>query len=383
MSEGDTFDRILASLHEAALDDAYWPAASALIDDAVRAKGHSLVFGSGSPEQGIQIFSAGYFRGGQRHRELEREYFDTYYPVDERAPRLRNLPDSQLVHTADLYTDKELKTSPAYNEFLHLAHVQKGLNVRLDGPNGTRIVWVINDPIDADGWSSAQTELIRRLLPHMRQYVSVRQMLAGAGALGASFDELLSTRGSGIVQLDSRGRIIAANDRARDLLRTADGLFDEGGFLFARSSADDDDLQGLLTRALPSFGAEGTAGSMMVRRSAALSPLMLHITPVDSREREFRAWPVAALVLVVDAGRGTRIDAGLVAAVLGLTPMESRVVVLLAEGKTVREIASATGRRVSTIRWHVRQIFTKHGLTRQGDLVQLVLSVAGAPHARP
>ena len=40
MSEGDTFDRILASLHEAALDDAYWPAASALIDDAVRAKGH-------------------------------------------------------------------------------------------------------------------------------------------------------------------------------------------------------------------------------------------------------------------------------------------------------------------------------------------------------
>ena len=75
-----------------------------------------------------------------------------------------------------------------------------------------------------------------------------------------------------------------------------------------------------------------------------------------------------------------------------------RQCLLLAEGKTVREIASSTGRRVSTIRWHVRQIFTKHGLTRQGDLVQLVLSVAGdeqcgpqqdpappggAPHARP
>ena len=134
MNKGDTFDRILASLHEAALDDAHWPAASALIDDAVRAKGHSLVFGSGSPEQGIQIFSAGYFRGGQRHEELEREYFDTYYPVDERAPRLRNLPDSQLVHTADLYTDKELKTSGS--AWLDRLASEQGERVLPPGPDG-------------------------------------------------------------------------------------------------------------------------------------------------------------------------------------------------------------------------------------------------------
>ena len=301
MNERDAFDRILASLHEAALDDARWAETSALIDDAFRAKGNSLVVGDGGSDEGVQIFYAGFFSHGQRHREFERLYFDVYHARDERVPRIRQLPDSQLIHVRDLYTDMELKTSATYNEALLLSEQQNSINVRLDGPNGSRIVWAIHDPIDTDGWSSPQIELIQRVLPHIRQCVSVRYALASAGALvGASLDELLATAGSGIVQLDWRGRILAANDRARDLLRTADGLFDKRGFLFARSSADNADLQRLLTRALPPFGRQGAAGSMKVRRSAGLQPLMLHVNPVGRRDTHFRTGPVAALVLVVD-----------------------------------------------------------------------------------
>ena len=382
MSERSAFDRILASLHEAALDDARWPAASALIDDAFRAKGNSLVFGRGRTEEGVQIFSARFFRGGERLRESEREYFGVYHPFDERLPRLRLLPDSRLVSVADLYTDEELRTSPAYNEALVKGHLQNGLNVRLDGPDGSRIVWTINDPIDTDGWSSERVESIRRLLPHIRHYVSVRHALAGAGALGASLDELLAVTGSGVIQLDGRGRIVAANDHALGLLRDGDPLFDEDGFLSARSPEDDAELRRLLTRVLPPYGGRGAAGSMTVRRLAALEPLRLHLHPVGRKAREYRAWPVAALMLVVDPGSATRIDPNRVAAALGLTPTEGRVAAQLAEGRTVGEIASATGRKVSTIRTHVRHIFAKHGITRQVDLVRLVLSISPSPPTR-
>ena len=57
-------------------------------------------------------------------------------------------------------------------------------------------------------------------------------------------------------------------------------------------------------------------------------------------------------------------------AALGLTGMESRVAVLLAEGMSVRQIAAATGRKESTIRSHVKHIFVKHGLSRQAELVR-------------
>ena len=381
MSDQETFERILASLHEAALDDTRWLTASALIDDALGAHGNSLGIVDVHSGEDIQIYFAGFFYHGQRHRELEREYFEVYYPLDERVPLVRHLPDSQLTHLVEFYTEEELNTSVVYNDYLTRLHAQNSINVRLDGPNGSSIAWVVHDPVDGDCWSSAQLDSIRRLLPHIRQYVRVRQALAGAGALGVSLTELLDTTGSGIIQLDRRGRIVEVNDRARELLRTGDGLFDEDGFLFARTPEDNTHLQGLLKRALPPFGTQGVGGSTMVRRSSAL-PLALHVNPVDRQETDLRVWPVAALVLVINSASRTRIDPAVAGEALGLTGTESRVAVLLAEGMSVREIAAAMGPKESTIRWHVKRMFAKHGLSRQADLVRLVLSLANAPGFR-
>ena len=382
MSEREAFDGILASLHEAALDPARWSSATALIDDMLRTHGSSMVFGDGDSEEDIRIYFAWSFVRGQRDRALEREYFRTYYPLDERVPRVRRLPDSRLFHITDLYSAKELKTSVAYNELLARGHACNSINVRLDGPDGSRIVWVVNDPVDGDGWSSSRLDLIRRLLPPIRQTVRVQQVLAGAGALGASLAKLLDTTGLGIVQLDGRGRIVSANDAARAMLRTRKGLFDKDGFLHARAPEDDAGLQGLLARALPPFGARGAGGSTMIGRSPPLPPLVVHIHPVGRQETDLRVWPVAALVLVADPARRTRIDPAVAAAALGLTGMESRVAVLLAEGMNVREVAAATGRRESTIRTHVKHMFAKHGLSRQADLVRLVQSLGSTPKSR-
>ncbi len=378
MSEREAFERIVASLHEAALDRERWSTAAGLIDEALRTHGSCMAFGDGTSEEDARIYFAWCFIRGQRHRELERAYFEEYYRRDERVPRLRRLPDSRLFHSTELYTEEELKTSAAYNELWARHHAGNAINVRLDGPDGTRIVWLVNDPVDGDGWSSAQLDSIRYLLPHIRQTVRVQQALAGAGALGASLAKLLDTTGLGIVQLDGRGRIVAANDRARDLLRGGEALLDKHGFLHARTPEDDAELQRLLARALPPYGAQGVGGSTMLRRPSA-PPLALHVNPVGRREADARVWPVAALVLAIDPASRTRIDPAVAAAALGLTGMESRVAVQLAEGMSVRQIAAAMGRGDSTIRTHVKHMFTKHGLSRQTDLVRLVLSLGGAP----
>ncbi len=381
MGELEAFEHILASLHEAALDDTHWPTASALIDDALGVHGNCLVYGDANSREDIRIYYAGFFYHGERHREWEREYFDVYFPLDERIPRLLQLPDSQLAHMADLFTEEELKTSAVYNDFSTRVHAQNSIDVRLDGPDGSCITWGVNDPVDGSGWSSARLDSMRRLLPHIRQFVSFRQALCGAGALGASLMELLDTTGSGVIQLDRRGRIVEVNDRARDLLRTGDGLFDERGFLFARTPEENDRLQEMLKRALPPFGAQGVGGSVMVGRPSAL-PLVLHVNPVDRQESDIRVWPVAALMLVVDPAGRRRIDPAVVESVLELTGMESQVAVMLAEGMSVSNIVAATGRKESTIRWHVRNILTKLGLSRQADLVRLLMPLAGVPESQ-
>ena len=382
MSEHEAFERIVASLHEVALDHARWSGATALIDEALRVHGSAMVFGDGDSAEDARIHFAWIFSRGQRQREREREYYEIYYPVDERVPRLRHAPDGRLLHVSDLLTDEELKTSATYNEMMVRRHGRDGIHVRLDGPGDSRIVWVVQDPVDGDGWSPGRLDAIRRLLPHIRHSVCVQHALADANALGATLAELLDATGLGIIQLDARGRVVAANDRARDVLRSGDGVFDAGGFLFARAPRDDVRLQGLLARALPRFGTRGAGGSMIVRRAGAPLPLVLHVNPVDRQETDFGSWPVAAFVLVVDPSSGAGIDAGVAAAALGLTEMESRVAVLLTQGMSVGEIAVATGRKESTVRSHVKHMFAKHGLSRQAELVRLVRSLAGSPQPR-
>ena len=51
MSQQDAFNRILASLHEAAFDDAQWPVTSALIDEACGMRGSALVVGKGQSQR--------------------------------------------------------------------------------------------------------------------------------------------------------------------------------------------------------------------------------------------------------------------------------------------------------------------------------------------
>ena len=382
MSQPDALTRVVASLNEAALDDTRWPAASALIGDACGIRSNTLFYGFELPNGDGELVLARLCYGGQRNRELERVYVDEYYPWDEAVPRVRRLPDSHLVHVTELYSEEDRKTSSVYNEMLPRFGYENSLDVRLDGPPGTRIVWSIGDPIGGDDWSSGQIDTIERLLPHLRQYVGIRQALVDAHALGTSLAGLLDNGRCGVIHLDRRGRIAETNDSARDLLKRSDGLLDRGGYLRAWSPSDDANLQELLEGALPRFGGQGVSGSMAVRRPSVSPRLALHISPLGDGQMDFRPSCVAALVLVVDPMRRARIDPGLVSEALGLTPTQGQVAALLAEGKTVQEIAYATGRKESTIRWHLHHVCHKHGISRQVELVQLILSLAGITPAR-
>ena len=373
MSDQDAFERILASLYDAMLDEALWPATSALIDEACGMQGNALLVGEG-PKDDVRALFLGLYYRGERREDWEREYLDIYHPIDESVQRFRQLPDSRLVHTHDLYTAEELKTSPAYQEGLRRFSGQDGLRARLDGPDSSHYAWVTADPVTPGGWEAPQVALLRGLLPHIRQFIRVRQALVNAAALGTSVTGLLDNRRIGVIHLDRYGRIVAANDRARDILRRGDGLSDRDGVLRARAPADQVRLERLVADALPAAGA--ISGSITLRRPSLLPRFTVHVKPVGLRQPDFGTQRTAVLVLLVEPGNRPRIDPSLVATTLGLTPAESRIAVWLTEGRTVREIATATGRRESSIHWHLRQMYLKLDISRQADLVRLVLSIA-------
>ena len=216
----------------------------------------------------------------------------------------------------------------------------------------------------------------RRLLPHVRQFVRVRQTLVRAKALDAAVTALLDNGRIGVVLLDGRGRILALNDRAGGILQHGDGLSDRDGVLRAGAPADQSRLERLVAGALPASGGVALSGETVLGRASGLPPYAVHVKPVAAPEADYGARQAAVLVLIVEPGTRRRVDRGVVAAILGLTPGESRVAAGLAEGRSVREMAQAAGVTERAIYGHLQQIYQKQGISRQADLVRLVLSIA-------
>lgn len=75
MTDQAAFERILALLNGAMLDDAHWPAASALIDEVCGLSGNAIMVGDG-PKEAVRVGFVGLYYRGQRREDFEREYLE-------------------------------------------------------------------------------------------------------------------------------------------------------------------------------------------------------------------------------------------------------------------------------------------------------------------
>ena len=205
MNRRHLFRRLLEALHDAALDDALWPTASRLIDEACGATGSSVIVDEGDGDDARVCFAA-FYRRGERRRDLERDYYDNYFHQDERVPRLLRLREGKLVRVANLFSATELKTSATWNEALPRSGTQNGLIVRLRRLHGLRVTWVIANPVTGN-WDTGRIRMIRRLFPHVRNFVNVRQALADAGGLGSALFNLPGNARLGVIHVGRGGRI--------------------------------------------------------------------------------------------------------------------------------------------------------------------------------
>ena len=377
MSKGREFNKILAALYEAMFDDALWPKTAGLIDEACRTEGSILGVGNSKRASGV-LFTAICLRG-RRRPDWEHEYLHKYYETDEHVARFRELPENRISHTRDLFSEEGLKTSFVYNDGMRRCRNQNALKVRLNGPARSQILWTIGDPVDGTDWTSDQIETVTRLLPHIRQFVRVRQALATAEGTRESLEKFLDNIRGGVVQLDRRGRIVGTNDRAQQILKDDEGLTDLDGRLVSRIPEHQERLQELLQAALPGWGEQGRSGSMKFDRQDGETPTVLHAVPVGSGEGRFRSPEIGAVILVLSSGPERHEGTKEIASALGLTAAEAAIATALGKGRRISEIARDTGRAENTIRWHMKHIFTKLGVARQMDVARIVTSIYGAP----
>ncbi|MGO8953856.1 MAG: helix-turn-helix transcriptional regulator [Rhodomicrobium sp.] len=70
-----------------------------------------------------------------------------------------------------------------------------------------------------------------------------------------------------------------------------------------------------------------------------------------------------------------KIPAGCLAAVFQLTSAEAHLASALAEGLSLRDYAAREGLKITTVRWHLQNIFARTGARSQSGLVRTIVSL--------
>ena len=84
-----------------------------------------------------------------------------------------------------------------------------------------------------------------------------------------------------------------------------------------------------------------------------------------------------ALIVATKPGALADLDHSLVGEMLGLSPAEARLALLLAAGKTVKDFAAVQGCTVNTARAHLAHLLHKTGCRRQVELVGVLQALHG------
>jgi DNA-binding CsgD family transcriptional regulator len=279
-----------------------------------------------------------------------------------------------VMTSEELCPDEKVLPSEFYNEWIRPQGLRRGLNGVLFNEGSLAGSIGAIRPRAGRPFSVDDKRFLRALMPHLQRAVRLRRRITDLEVLEARTADALDHWTTAVFLVGPDARIILANRTAVDLLGQRDGLLVERGMLKTARSKDTVMLHRLILEAVATTidRNDHASGVMLIQRISGKFPLQILVTP-SVREDIFFGTRGSALVFVSDP-ETQRTQADVLRTLYGLTPAEAAVASLLAEGKSVKEIADHTAVRENTVRMHLKKIFDKTGTKRQAELVKIVLS---------
>jgi DNA-binding NarL/FixJ family response regulator len=222
--------------------------------------------------------------------------------------------------------------------------------------------------------SDATRDRMRLIVPHLRRAVQISSLVDHGKAEAALFGDTLDGIAAGLFLVDAIGRILHANASGHALLARGAVLRASAGKLVSNDASAEQELYRVLDavggeQVVP--GADTVAVPLTARQGEHYVAYVLPLTS-GVRRRAGASYAAAAAVFVQRALLNVPSPQDTIAKLYKLTPMELRVLFAIVQVGGVPEVAAMMGSSSSTIRTHLRRLFSKTGTDRQADLVKLV-----------
>jgi DNA-binding CsgD family transcriptional regulator len=367
--ESELLSSLIGEIYDTALDRTLWPAALRKIAAFVPGVSAAVFWNDIASNSGDVYFDDGGI--DPIYRAL---YFEKYVKLNPiTTPRFFAQPEVPVA-TSDLVPYPEFLTTRFYREWAQPQGLVDFASITLEKSTTKSAMFGV---FRHERHGLVDEEMRRRMLllgPHIRRAVLIAKIFDIKDTEAAMFSEMLDGLRAAVFFVDANGHLIHANATGHGLIAEGNLVHVAAGKLAAREPQIDASLQETFLAASSGDGAIGGIGIALPLTGKTGERYVAHVLPLTSGARKARSSHAAsAAVFVHKSAVEAPSPPEVIAKAYKLTMTELRVLLAIIDiGGGVPEVAEVLGIAATTVRTHLRSVFSKTGASRQADLVKIV-----------
>lgn len=375
---GADYDRLVGLIYEGPLEAQPWQSALPALRDFLDVQVVSLVLRPPSAEDPGVILNSIRPEPGAEDVILASPddweltaYRDQFFSLDPFV----NLPLNQVTALSDMLDDEELARSDYYRQYLQPIGLFQILGLDIAEPGGMLARMRLSRSREERLFTAAERDWLTRLSPHLCRAIQIYATLNRTASERDVYAGAVSQLAVATIILDEQGRVLNMNPVAQLLVDQGDGLSLRNQHLQVAGRDTNRELQSALQTIVRAqqHGQPGVARALRVPRSHGRADLGLVVRPVPVSEwSEGQSSPCAA-VFISDPDLHETASKQTLGELFGLTPAEANLAILLARGLSLAEVSEAQNISPHTARAQLKSIFAKTGVSRQAELVRLII----------
>ncbi|TXS95494.1 helix-turn-helix transcriptional regulator [Parahaliea maris] len=372
---GPDYDQLLGLIYEGPLEARPWQSALPRLREVFGAQVASLVLRPpAEDDRGLILNSVRDSAGNNLADPNDWEvsaYREQFFALDP----FINLPLNKVVTLQDMLDGEELENSDYYRHYLQPVDLFHILGIDTAEPGGMVARLRFSRRRQDGAFERADRTLLESITPHLQRAIHIYARLSRTTTERDLYAGAVDQLSVATVILDETGRILNTNALAKALLEERNGLFMKEQHLQIGGRDLNRRLQEALTTVIRAQqrGEASVVRALRVPRENGHQDLGLVIRPIASSEwGEAQASPCAA-VFISDPDLRESASQQTLGELFGLTPAEANLAILLSRGLSLAEVSDSQNVSQHTARAQLKSIFAKTGVSRQAELVRLVL----------
>ena len=227
-------------------------------------------------------------------------------------------------------------------------------------------------------WGEGEMRVIDEILPHLRRALNIHSefthLRLKQDALLKGLDRLVI----GLILYDNNAQPVYINPTAQAIIDGHPAMQLQDGDLILTNPEDEKNLRKTIidTAAIDPDDSWKQSVAIGITHPDVEAPLPILVTPMHAHlittDLDYEGAKVA--VFLSDPNLQQPISIDNLVSVYSLTPSEAQVAISLANGHSIDEIAELSHHSSHTIRSQLKSVFRKTGVSRQSELIKLLLT---------